>query len=58
MSIKGELVTETLDYDGGREVTVYVPRPFRGGHRCRWLGVSGRLAVAGVAAPAAPVGLG
>jgi hypothetical protein len=21
----GELVTETLDYDGGRQVTVYVP---------------------------------
>lgn len=25
MSIAGELVTETLEYDGGREVTVYVP---------------------------------
>jgi hypothetical protein len=25
MSITGELVTETLEYDGGREVTVYVP---------------------------------
>lgn len=25
MSIKGDLVTETLDYDGGRQVTVYVP---------------------------------
>ena len=24
-SISGELVTETLDYDGGRQVTVYVP---------------------------------
>ena len=24
--IAGELVTETFDYDGGREVTVYVPR--------------------------------
>jgi enterochelin esterase-like enzyme len=24
-SIKGQLVTETLDYDGGRPVTVYVP---------------------------------
>ena len=24
-SLKGELVTETLDYDGGRQVTVYVP---------------------------------
>jgi pimeloyl-ACP methyl ester carboxylesterase len=24
--IEGELVTETLDYDGGRQVTVYVPR--------------------------------
>ena len=24
-SIAGELVTETLDYDGGRQVTVYVP---------------------------------
>jgi enterochelin esterase-like enzyme len=24
-SMKGELVTETLEYDGGREVTVYVP---------------------------------
>ena len=23
--IAGELVTETLDYDGGRRVTVYVP---------------------------------
>lgn len=25
MSIKGELVAETLGYDGGRQVTVYVP---------------------------------
>ncbi|MDT3440365.1 alpha/beta hydrolase-fold protein [Pseudofrankia sp. BMG5.37] len=25
MSITGELVTETLEYDGGREVTVYLP---------------------------------
>jgi enterochelin esterase-like enzyme len=25
MSIKGNLVTATLDYDGGRDVTVYVP---------------------------------
>jgi enterochelin esterase-like enzyme len=25
MSITGELITEALDYDGGREVTVYVP---------------------------------
>lgn len=25
MSIKGELVTETFEYDGGRDVTVYVP---------------------------------
>ncbi|MGH2717464.1 MAG: alpha/beta hydrolase [Actinomycetota bacterium] len=25
MPIAGELVTETLDYDGGRQVTVYVP---------------------------------
>jgi enterochelin esterase-like enzyme len=25
MSITGELVTETFEYDGGREVTVYVP---------------------------------
>ena len=25
MSIAGELVTETLEYDGGRQVTVYVP---------------------------------
>ena len=25
-SIKGELVTETFEYDGGRQVTVYVPR--------------------------------
>jgi enterochelin esterase-like enzyme len=25
MSIRGELVTETFGYDGGREVTVYVP---------------------------------
>jgi enterochelin esterase-like enzyme len=25
MSISGELITETLEYDGGREVTVYVP---------------------------------
>ena len=25
-SSKGELVTETLDYDGGRQVTVFVPR--------------------------------
>ena len=24
--IVGELVTETFEYDGGREVTVYVPR--------------------------------
>jgi len=24
-SLKGELVTETFDYDGGRQVTVYVP---------------------------------
>jgi hypothetical protein len=24
--IAGELVTETFEYDGGREVTVYVPR--------------------------------
>src|ERR1700704_4945670 len=24
-SIAGELVTETLEYDGGRQVTVYVP---------------------------------
>ena len=24
-SIRGELVTETLDYDGGRQVTVYLP---------------------------------
>ena len=23
--IRGELVTETFDYDGGRQVTVYVP---------------------------------
>lgn len=26
MSIAGDLVTETLDYDGGRQVTVYVPQ--------------------------------
>jgi hypothetical protein len=25
MSIAGEIVTETLDYDDGRQVTVYVP---------------------------------
>jgi enterochelin esterase-like enzyme len=25
MSIAGQLITETFDYDGGREVTVYVP---------------------------------
>jgi len=25
MSIAGELITETFEYDGGREVTVYVP---------------------------------
>ena len=25
MSITGELITETFEYDGGREVTVYVP---------------------------------
>ncbi len=25
MPIAGELVTETLEYDGGRQVTVYVP---------------------------------
>ena len=25
MSIRGELVTETLEYDGGRKVTVYMP---------------------------------
>jgi enterochelin esterase-like enzyme len=25
-SLEGELVTETLEYDGGRQVTVYVPR--------------------------------
>ena len=24
-SIAGELVTETFEYDGGRQVTVYVP---------------------------------
>ena len=24
-SIAGEVVTETFDYDGGRQVTVYVP---------------------------------
>jgi hypothetical protein len=24
-SIRGRLVTETLDYDGGRQATVYVP---------------------------------
>ena len=24
-SVTGELVTETFDYDGGRQVTVYVP---------------------------------
>ena len=24
-SITGEFVTETLDYDGGRQVTAYVP---------------------------------
>lgn len=23
--IRGKLVTETLEYDGGRQVTVYVP---------------------------------
>lgn len=25
MSIAGELVTETFDYDDGRQVTVYIP---------------------------------
>src|SRR5262249_25581503 len=25
LAIKGELVTETFDYDGGRQVTAYVP---------------------------------
>ncbi len=25
MSITGELITETVEYDGGREVTVYIP---------------------------------
>ena len=25
MSIAGELVAETLEYDGGRQVTVYLP---------------------------------
>ena len=25
MSVRGELVTETFGYDGGRQVTVYVP---------------------------------
>jgi hypothetical protein len=25
MSIAGELISETFEYDGGREVTVYVP---------------------------------
>jgi hypothetical protein len=25
MSVAGELITETFEYDGGREVTVYVP---------------------------------
>ena len=25
MSITGELITETFEYDDGREVTVYVP---------------------------------
>ena len=24
-TLEGELVTETLEYDGGRQVTVYVP---------------------------------
>ena len=25
MSITGELITETFEYDGGRDVTVYIP---------------------------------
>ena len=25
MSIRGELITETFEYEGGRKVTVYVP---------------------------------
>jgi hypothetical protein len=25
MSITGELITETFEYDGGQEVTAYVP---------------------------------
>jgi hypothetical protein len=25
-AIAGELITERLEYDGGRQVTVYVPR--------------------------------
>jgi hypothetical protein len=25
MSLSGELVTETFEYDGGRQVTVYLP---------------------------------
>lgn len=25
-SVRGEFVTETFDYDGGRQVTVYVPQ--------------------------------
>ena len=29
-SIAGEIVTEAFDYEGGRQVTVYVPAP--GGH--------------------------
>ena len=34
-SIAGELVTETFDYDGGRQVTVYVPPDRARGSRVR-----------------------
>ena len=35
MSITGELITETFEYDGGREVTVYVPPAAARGGRVR-----------------------
>lgn len=35
MSFAGELVTDTFEYDGGRQVTVYVPPGYARGHRFR-----------------------
>ena len=34
-SITGELVTETFNYDGGRQVTVYCPASSARGSRVR-----------------------